>query len=445
MLKTIARHITGIGLLSVMVGACSVSEPILPGERIAISSNTPDLMLQIDADAAAEGVKLPVALANKRFTSVGATPSHGGGHFAVELPLTKAFREDVGINADEGTVMAQPVANGEAVFTITPGGIVTASSAENDDLIWTLDIDPSEDETQLSVSGGIALGQRDGQDIIYVHAAKNTLFALNADNGKILWSQDFGVFLSGGPTVDSDILVIVDSEGRLYALSTFDGQIVWSRVGSLDDTQIAGASSPAINGDEIIHAGGDGEFLALSRTQGGFQWGENLSPIELRTALDSIVDINAHPVHDGGFVFVITNGGFMYAFNAVTGRIVWEQSIQGIEMPWVAGQTIYVTTIDGRIVALRKTDGAIRWVTEMPGAYDPNRPVVEDQITYTSAVVVSGKVVLASSEGKLFILDAETGRIETNLSTNGSVTTAPIVANNTVYLINRSGNLLAFR
>ena len=439
------RTITAVTFAGLILSACSTSEPILPGDRIPVTSDNVDLMLQIEADAAAEGVGLPAEFANKRFTSAGAMASHAGGHFAVDLPLRSAFREDVGVSVDEGTIMAQPVANADAVFTVTPGGIVTASSASDGDLIWEIDIDPSEDDSQLSVSGGIALDQREDKDVVFVHGAKNQLFALNAQNGSIIWSRQFDVFLSAGPTVDGDMLVVVDTEGRLYALSTFDGEEVWSRVGSLEDTQIAGVSFPAINGNEVIQAGGDGEFLSLSRDDGSFLWGENLSPIELRTALDGIADIQAHPVHDGGFVFIITHGGYMYAFNALTGRIVWEKAIQGIEMPWVAGQSIYVTTIDGRIVALRKSDGAIRWVTEMPGAYDPNLPIVEDQVTYTSAVVVSGKVVVASSEGRLYILDAQTGRIETNMSTNGAVMTAPIVANKTVYVINNKGNLVAYR
>ena len=439
------QKIAILGLSALALAACSSREPILPGDRIAISSGATSLNLVVDADAAAEGVGLPAALANDRFEGPGAGAAHAGGHFAAQHPLKVSFREDVGSSVDVGTEMAQPVANASAVFTVTPGGIVTASDASSGDLIWEIDLDPSEDKTQLSTTGGLALGQRDGADIIYVHVSKNSLFALNADNGQIIWSKEFDVFLKGGPSVDRDVVVITDSEDRLYALSALDGEEVWNRIGSLEDTSIAGASFPAINGNDVILSGGDGEFLALSRDQGIFQWGENLSPIELRTALDGIPDIKAHPVHDGGFAFVITHSGMMYAFNAATGRMVWEQAIQGIEMPWVSGRSIYVTTIDGRMVALRRNDGAVRWVTELPGAYDPNLPVNEDAYRYTSAVVVSGKVVLASDQGSLFILDAATGRLEDKLSTNGAVTTAPIVANNTVYVINASGNLIAYR
>ena len=433
------------GLAAITISACSSREPILPGERIAISSGDNSLNLIVDAGAAAEGVGLPAALTNDRFEAPGANAGHAGGHFAVDHPLKQSFREDVGISVEDGSEMAQPVVNARAVFTLTPGGIVTASDITSGDLIWEIDLDPSEDESQLSTTGGLALSLKNGVDTLYAHAAKETIFALNTENGQIIWSSQYDTFLKGGPTVDGDLLVITDTTGRLYALSALDGEEVWNRIGSLEDTSISGASFPAINGNDVILSGGDGEFLALSSDQGTFQWGENLSPIELRTALDGIPDIKAHPVHDGGLVFVVTHSGMMYAFNAQTGRMVWDQRIQSIEMPWVSGQSVFVTTIDGRVVALRRNDGAVRWVAELPGAYNPDLPIKEGAPRYTAPVVVSGKLALASDQGSLYILDAATGRIENTLSTNGAVQTAPIVANNTVYVINASGNLIAYR
>jgi outer membrane protein assembly factor BamB len=443
--KSILKNICLVGLIGMMLSACESKETILPGDRISVSSGNTDYTLSVNADAIAEGAGLPSALANDRFEAPGGNAGHTGGHFFVDLPIKRAFSKDVGISANDGTDIAQPVANAKAVFTVTPGGIVTASSADNGDVIWEIDLDPTEDKTQTSITGGMALGFRNGQDTLYVHTAKNTLYALNTENGNELWSVEFNVFLSGGPTVDRDVLIISDSDGRLYALSSVDGEEIWNRIGAQEETAITGASFPAVRGTDVITADGDGEFLALSRDQGAFQWGENLRPLELRTALDGIADIRAHPVHDGGLVFIITHGGVMYAFHALTGRIVWEQTVQGIEMPWVSGQSIYVTTIDGRVVALRRNDGAVRWVAEMPGAYDPNLPFAKGLVRYTSVLVVSGKVIVASDRGNLFILDAETGRIEDDFSTGGPVTTAPIVANNTIYLINKSGELIAYR
>ena len=48
--------------------------------------------------------------------------------------------------------------------------------------------------------------------------------------------------------------------------------------------------------------------------------------------------------------------------------LIWDQPIGGIEMPWVAGKSLFLQTIDGRLYALRRSDGAVRWVADLPGA-----------------------------------------------------------------------------
>jgi outer membrane protein assembly factor BamB len=427
-----------------VLAACSSEETILPGERIAIVA-ADQVDLAVNAEAATEGVLLPVARRNTIFGAPGQNASHSGGHFFFEGALNRAFSVDVGISAELGTEMAQPVANGQAVFTITPGGEVTASDIRTGATIWELDIDPSTDDTQLSSTGGLALAETPRGDELYVHANKKVLIALNAEDGAEKWRVDFDVFLGGGPTVGNGVIIVSDLDGRLYALSDLDGQELWNRVGAQSETGIIGSASPAVFGDEVINVGSDGELLALSLAQGEFFWGENLTPIELRTAIDGIADIRAHPVHDGGLIFVISHSGALFAFNAQSGWVIWEKPLRGIEMPWLSGQSLFVTTIDGRVFALRRRDGAPRWVSELPGAYDSHLSVAENAPRYTSAVVASGKVIVASSEGNLHILDAETGDQERRLSVGGAVTTPPIIANGTIFVINRSGELVAFR
>ena len=436
------RHAQIITLLasSVLLAACADNEVILPGERIAITAiNNADLTP--DANASSENAGLAAIKNNSSFTAPGQSPDHSGGHFSLELPLDRIFSTRVGIAADETAEVAQPVADANAVYTITHGGIVTATHASDGSRLWQVDIDPSTDETQTSTSGGIALAEGD----LIVHASKGTLFSLRADTGQENWRVEFPVFLADGPTVSNGVIVFTDLDGKLYALAQSDGEELWSRIGTQDTTRITGASFPAINDNEVIASGGDGEILSLSLNQGDFLWGENLTPLQLSTALDSIPDLRTHPVHDGGLVFIVTPSANIYAFNANTGREVWQKPLRVLEMPWLSGQTLYMATIDGRLYALRRQDGAIRWMVELPGAYDPNLSVSEDAVRYTSPIVAAGQVMIASSQGRLLTFDAMTGAAGENISIGQSVTTAPIIANDTLYILTRSGQLMAWQ
>lgn len=435
------QKLAAVALLTGLLAACSQNEVILPGERISIVDRSNISKLDVDADAQNEGAQLPEAITNPVFTTPGFTVSHSGGHLSLDFPLRRAFSTRVGEAAETGTEMAQPVASARAVFTVTPGGIVTAVNASSGERIWRMDIDPSSDDTQVSVSGGISLAEND----VIVHAGKTTLASLDAATGTVNWSIEMPNFLMGGPSVYEGLILVTDINGRVYALALETGEELWNRIGTPSKTRVNGASFPAIYGTETIIAGGDGELISLSLDQGGFNWGENLVPVQLVTSLDSIADITAHPVHDGGMVISVTQSGIMMAFNARTGRMVWEQGLRSLSMPWLSGGTIYVTTVNNQLYALRRTDGAVRWKVDLPGVFGINEPVVEGSTRYTGPVVASGHVIIGGSDGDLHIYNAENGAFVDELSAGGAVTSGLSIANNTLYVIGRNGKLSAFR
>ena len=444
MVKIIAKNrmiraVFGFFMILSLFAACSKKEVILPGERIAIVDQSTISNLQIDQQAADEGAQLPAISSNLRFDTPGLSAGHRGGHLGVEFPLSLLFETDVGVTAEIGTEMAQPVVNGEAVFTITPQGLITATSVVDGVRLWQVDIDNSTDTTQPSISGGMSLFE----DTLFVHGGKNKLFALNVETGVEKWSADFTHFLLGGPSVARGLVIVTDVNGRVYALLSATGEELWNRIGAPDATGIIGASFPAIAENEVIIAGSDGDLTSLNLEQGGFNWGESLVPVRPVTSLDTIADITAHPIHDGGLIVAVTQSGVMVAFNARTGRIIWEQVLSAVSMPWLAGQTIFITTVNNQLYALRRADGAVRWKTDLPGVFPANRPATEDTVRYTGPVVVSGKVVLAGRD-RLYIFNAQTGAQESTLRTGEAITTALSVAGGKIYALGRKGTLMAW-
>ena len=430
-------------LLMVMLfglAACSSDGDILQGERIAIVGDSSIDTVVVDSAAAAQGAGLPAAITNRTFTAQGGNAGHSGGHFKVDFPLERIFTVNVGAAAAVGTELAQPVATRDAIVTITPGGQLRASDPMTGALLWQKDIDPSLDDTQTNISGGLGvLGNQ-----LVAHASKHRLQAFDIVTGGEQWQVDFDIFLQGGPTLSQGAALVSDIDGRLFALTLAAGEQIWTRIGSQGSTGIIGAPSAAISGGEVIASGGDGDLVALSLDRGNFLWGENLTPIELQSALDSIAVLRTPPIHDGGIVYAATASGTVHAFNAKTGQMIWQVPLRSYDMPMLAGDTLFLATIDGRLYALRRDDGAVRWQTLLPGAHDPRLAFVENATIYTTPLVVSGKVIVASNRGEMLIFDANTGAMESRISTNGAVTTPPIAAGNRVYVLNRNGQLLGF-
>ena len=115
---------------------------------------------------------------------------------------------------------------------------------------------------------------------------------------------------------------------------------------------------------------------------------------------------------DGGLVFVVSQSGRAAAFAVRSGLLLWELAIGGIEMPWVAGDSVFIVTLDGRLCAIRRNDGAIRWVAELPGALPIGAVAAEDIPRYVGPVVAAGKVIIVAEDGNILLFNADTGALE---------------------------------
>ena len=113
-------------------------------------------------------------------------------------------------------------------------------------------------------------------------------------------------------------------------------------------------------------------------------------------------------------------------------------------MPWVAGKSLFLQTIEGRLYALRRSDGAVRWIADLPGALPNGVFASEDISRYVGPVVVDGKVMVISKSGSLFAFDADTGDGGKTIDVGTDVVTAPQLASGMMFVLSGNGTLTAF-
>ena len=113
-------------------------------------------------------------------------------------------------------------------------------------------------------------------------------------------------------------------------------------------------------------------------------------------------------------------------------------------MPWVAGGSVFTITLDGRLYAIRRNDGAIRWIAELPGALPIGSLAAENIPRYVGPVAVAGKVIVVSEDGDILMFNADTGKLEDKAGVGGRVVTAPQIAAGMMFVLDNSGKLTAF-
>ena len=426
-------------LLALVLAACGDGEARLPGARTAILEG--QALPNTDADASAEGALLGAELPNVIYSQAGTLATHQGGHLALDWPLERVWRVSIGAGVEFGTLMAAPIADRARVFGVTPDGQLSAVELQTGRVLWQVQIAPRLDTTQGSVSGGLAL---DGGRV-FAHGGADVLAAYDAETGAEHWRVDFDLPLLGAPVAAAGRVAVVDLDGRLYVLSANDGARLWTRLGNPEATRILGGSSPALAGGALVLGATDAELSVLDINQGTFLWGDNLSVTSPRTALDRINSIVANPVYADGLILAASMSGRFVAFSARTGAHLWEVPLATHQMPWGAGETIFAVSAKGRVYAMRRRDGALRWLRGLPGAVAVDVPVSANPNRYVGPIVAGGRVVVIDQHGQGQFLDADSGAILASQAFGGAQSAPPIVVGGMLILLNDSGSLSAYR
>ena len=434
------RHALVLTGCAVTLGlaACSPPEAILKGTRISV---LPEIKLEaISAEAQAEGAGLPAVVNVNSAPMPGLSAGHAGGNPRFEAPLTEAWRASIGGVGSDLAELAQPVVGDGRVYTVAPNGIVAAFDVRDGSQVWSIRIEEIKDDPLPGIAGGLALS-REG---LIVHAGGRRLALLKPSDGSILWGVETDIPLRGSATIiGTDRVAVTDLDGNMTVVTLVSGERVWQHFGIVSNTVIFGAPAPAFANDEIVLAGAAGEVSYFDASTGELLWTDSVASLLPRTPIQGLGDVRATPVHDGGLIFVVSQSGRFVAFSARNGLPVWERAIGGIEMPWVAGESVFVLSLDGRLYALRRSDGAVRWITELDGAVPLDVVAPEKPPRYVGPIVAGDKVYVVSRGGVVQAFDASTGAAGEVFSTGQEILTPPQVAGGRMFLVGRSGTLIA--
>jgi outer membrane protein assembly factor BamB len=160
--------------------------------------------------------------------------------------------------------------------------------------------------------------------------AERTLYALDADSGRTLWSTEVGGFVGGRPAADESAVYLGAGDGKAHALDLQTGAQRWERLLSTRTenpyrTMIYGpwaARVVLIAGDRAIVSTVSNTH-ALDRATGADGW--RLPGSTLYAA--------ALPVAGGDRLVLVEESGRARAVDAATGAVVWtsqlSQRVQG--------------------------------------------------------------------------------------------------------------------
>ncbi|MFN9376420.1 MAG: PQQ-binding-like beta-propeller repeat protein [Novosphingobium sp.] len=431
-------------VLAVSLAGCGVfggkDKPKTPtlGNRIPILSRV-DTGAKVDPLLASVSVIVPPAAANPDWPQAGGTASKSYGNLELAANPGRAWTAQVAGSDNKQRLAASPVVGGGQLFVMDTAGTVHAFDAQTGARRWSTAFSIKGDG-QSSIYGGGA-SYADGR--VYITTGLGEVAALEASNGSIIWKVKPAGPLRGSPTVAFNSIFVMTMDNQLYSLNAADGAALWNEAASSGQTGVFGVAAPAAGQGTIVSGFSTGELVAYRYENGRQLWSDALARTSLSTTVGVLTDIDADPIIDRGRVFALGQGGRMAAYELVTGQRIWELNLAGISTPAIAGDWIFTLTDDGKLLCIQRATGKVRWLTQL--ARFENEEKKKNPIFWTGPVLAGGRLWFANTNGQVYSAGVEDGAPVLLTDLKEPVTLAPIVAGGTLYLLDDSGRITAFR
>lgn len=437
---SVKRLFAGTAALAFLV-ACSEPDLILPGERLDYRDGMAGAAeAQVNSE---RKIALPKARANADWETIGGVATHNLGQVALGAAPQLAFAVDLGEGESRrARITASPVVSGGVVVAMDARARVTAMTTTGD-VLWAKTVGPRNSDDLNSASGGL-LAASGGR--VYVATPYGALVALDRNTGAEIWTQDLGAPASAAPTVDGNLLYVVGGDGRGWAIEAETGRVRWNVIGTPPSLNSASGSAVAIADGLAIFPMPSGDLIAAFKSGGLQRWSSVIAGARLGNAAASrISDIPGGPVVNGDTLYVGNVSGRVAALALATGERLWTAREGAESALWYAGGSLFFVNDLNQLVRMDAANGEVIWRQALPGFIEPRFGLPNTRHASYGPVLAGGRLIVASSDGALRQFDPVSGALVGQVELPGGAASEPIVAGGVLYVVSKTGQLLAFR
>lgn len=403
--------------------------PILAAENAA----------EIDSSLAGVQVLLPPATVNAEWSQPGGNASKSMGHLALGGSPARIWTASINGGSNRQRLGAAPVVAEGKVFVVDVNATLHAFAADTGATQWTAALSTTKENQSALFGGGVSY---DGGRV-YASDGLGDVVALSAADGSVVWRAKPGGPLRGAPTIANGQVYVLSQDNQLFALNQTDGKVVWTGTASVETQGVFGVAAPAAAAGTIVAGFSSGELNAYRYENGRTLWQDALSRTSISTSVSSLADIDADPVIEDGRVYAVGEGGRMVAIEIATGQRLWEQNFASISTPWLAGEWLFIITDDAQLVCLSRANGKVRWIGQLQAFRNVEKR--KGPYMWYGPVLAGDRLWLTNSRGELVGASPADGSVQVTINAAKSFTLPPVVANQTMYVLDQDGRLSAYR
>ncbi|KFF50563.1 pyrrolo-quinoline quinone [Gammaproteobacteria bacterium MFB021] len=344
--------------------------------------------------------------------------------FPATVELDERWSQDIGEGLGRAQYPLTPLVDGGTIYAVDQTGDLRAIDTDGGDTQWEV-------ELGTPISSGI--GADPGR--LYLGTRNGEVLAVDRTDGSLAWRSRVSSEVLAAPQVNSQLVIAQSVDGAVTALDRADGQEQWVYSSSIPALTLRGTGTPRTI-EPVTFAGfANGRLVTLDNRSGQPLWDMRVAVPQGRTEVDQLVDLDGQPVLTrDGRLFVTSYNGRLVALEATSGKVMWERKESSYLTPLVVGNYLFTVNAASHVLAIEADSGRVMWDADtLEGRW------------LTSPAFVDGNIAVGDYEGYVHLLDATTGEMSGRVHVSGSGITLPLLTGDKrLYVYANDGRLVAY-
>ena len=329
--------------------------------------------------------------------------------FKEEARVDIRWDAQVGDGAGANYLHLDLAVSGPRVFAADAYGVVEGYERETGKRVWRVEIDnptppPGWSERirfwSLSDDAFITGAVGAGAGAVFVGTDNGDVIALDDLDGHELWRAKVSSEVVSAPQTDGDVVGVMTLDGRVVALDRATGQRRWSYDTQVPVLTLRGSARALVAEGLVIAAFPSGRVVALRAKGGEPVWEQRIAVPQGRSELERMVDVDGTPLVVPPLIYAASFQGRVKALRLSDGNPIWERELSSFQSLASGQGLIYAVAKEDDIQALDEKTGETTW----------SNPGFKFR-ALTGGASVAGYVIFGDSLGYLHVLAQSDGRI----------------------------------
>ena len=255
------------------------------------------------------------------------------------------------------------------------------------------------------------------------------LYAVNVDDGEILWSKYSEAPFNSQPKAYNNKIFVLDLLNQLNCYSASNGEKIWSVNTEKSFINTDGNQSIAIKDNKVFFNNSLGDITAIDADTGVLIW--QIST-ENSILFDDIIKLKTSAlIATYNSILFSNNKNEFYSIDQESGKINWKQEINSSLTPILIGNLIVTVSPEGYLFYIDHNTGnivkIINVLDQLSNKLKNNANPIGFTMTYKN-------LYLSMSNGRLIIFDIKNDKIESISKFDNSKISRPFIFDQNIFI-----------